>query len=186
MKIEFDTRQFSRALKEYHQATGKDMTEILNRSGRNVAYRAAQFTPAATAAKIRADLNHEPHLKYALTSLALKKKGIGTLKSPLFAREVERFVARRIASRAYLRSGWAPAIEALGGTYRGRMANNRHGWATKANILRWVTEIANTVPGIETVGVEPLKRAIDFVSEDMLNYANSLMVKRAREHSATS
>lgn len=184
MKIEFDSKLFTKALLEYEKETGKDMVDVLNRAGKNIAFRAAQFTPSATAGKIRADLNKEPHLKYALTSIALKKKGIGILKSPKFATEVKKLEARRIASRAFLRSGWVPAIEALGGSYRGRKVGKGHGWATKANVTRWVTEIANTVPGIEKVGTEALRKAIDFVSHDMIDYANSLMVKRAEAHSA--
>ena len=184
MKIEYDHRLFTRALKEYQKETGKDMVDVLNRAGKNVAFRAAQFTPAATVGRIRSDLNRG-NLKYALTSLALRKKGIGILPAPQFAHEVEKFVARRIASRAFLRSGWATAIEALGGTYRGRKVGKSHGWATKANIYRWLTEIANTVPGIEKVGVAALKQAIDYVSVDMINYAQSLMVKRAAAHSAS-
>src|SRR5215467_1827253 len=113
MKIQFDTKLFTKALVEYKKETGKDMVDVLNRAGKNVAFRAAQFTPAATVGKIRADLNREEHLKYALTSIALRKKGIGILPSPRFRKEVERFVARRVASRAFLRSGWAPAIEEL-------------------------------------------------------------------------
>jgi hypothetical protein len=160
------------------------MVDVLNRAGRNVAFRASQFTPAATVGKIRSDLNRDPHLKYALTSLALKKKGIGILPSPQFAKEVEKFVARRVASRAFLRSGWSAAIEALGGVYRGRNPGKGHGYATKASVYRFLTEIANTVPGIEKIGVAALKKAIDYVSQDMIDYANSLMVKRANAHSA--
>ncbi len=184
MKVDFDTRLFSQALREYQDATQKDMVVVINRAARNVAYRAAQFTPVATAAKIRADLNKDGHLKYALTSIALKKKGIGKLKSPAFAREVELFVARRIASRTFLRSGWAPAVEALGGVFRGRKFGKGHGWATKATLHRLVSVIANTVPGIEQVGTVALQGAINFVAEDMLEFANSLLFKRAKEHSA--
>ena len=184
MKIAYDTRLFNQALREYSKETGKDMVDVLNRAGKNIAFRAAQFTPAATIGKIKADLNRDPHLKYALTSLHLKKKGIGILPAPQFAKAVEQFVARRVASRAFLRSGWANAVEYLGGSWRGRRVGKGHGWATKANVYRYITEIANTVPGIEKVGTSALTKAIDFVSADMIDYAESLMVKRAREHSA--
>lgn len=184
MKIQYDQKLFQQALREYQRETGKDMVDVLNRAGRNVAFRAAQFTPAATVGKIRADLNREPHLKYALTSIALRKKGIGILPSPQFRKEVEKFVARRVASRAFLRSGWANAVEYLGGTWRGRRVGRGHGYATRASVYRFLTEVANTVPGIERIGVPALKKAIDFVSQDMIDYANSLMVKRANAHSA--
>lgn len=183
MKIEItNLPQFSAALREYKEATGKDEVEILNRAGRNVAFRAASFTPKATASRIRADLMKDPHLRYALTSLYLRKRGRGILKKPEFRQEVKKLIARRIASRAYLRSGWAPAVIALGGSFRGKKSDK--GWAKKASVLNLITEIANTVPGIDKVGVKALNEAIDFVAKDMLGYAQDLLAKRAREHSA--
>src|SRR5581483_3943455 len=108
-ELKVDTTKFLFALRAYKAATGKDCAEILNRAGLNVAYRAAQNTPVASAATIRSQLDRG-HLKYALTALALKKRGIGALKSPKFAEEVARFVARRVSSARYLRAAWAQAI----------------------------------------------------------------------------
>jgi hypothetical protein len=182
MKLVLDLKQMTRALNEYKEATGKDGATVLNRAGRNVAYRAAQFTPVATPARIRADLNSDPHLKYALTSLYLKKKGRGILKSPQFQYEVDKFVARRVASRAFLRSGWAEAIIHLGGTYRGRRVGKGHGWAHTATASALATEIANTVPGIEEMGTVALQGAINFVAEDMLGWAHSILARTAKQH----
>jgi hypothetical protein len=174
--------EFQHALRTYQEATGKDGVTILNRTGRNVAFRAAAFTPKATAARIRSDLSKDPHLVYALTSLALRKQGIGIVPKPGFRQEVQKFIARRVASIGFLRAGWAPAIEALGGSFRGRKMGV-HGWASKATISRLITEIANTVPGIDKEGVFALISAVDYVAADMLEYAENLLAKTAREHS---
>lgn len=183
MRVEIkNLPEFRTALLEYQNATGKDGVTILNRAGRNVAFRAASFTPKALASRIRADLNKDPHLVYALTSLALKKRGVGILKKPQFRAEVRKFINRRIASAGFLRAGWAPAIEALGGSFRGKKMGD-HGWASKASITHLITEIANTVPGIDKMGVRALNEAIDFVADDMLSYAHDLLAKRAKEHS---
>jgi hypothetical protein len=182
MKLDVDVRQFTRALNEYKEATGKDGAEILNRAGRNVAYRAAQGTPKATQARIRRDLYADPRLRYALTSISLRKQGMGFMKTG-FAKEVQRFVSRRIASAGFIRSGWAEAIEKLGGTYRGRKIGKGHGRATKATALNLIAEIVNTVPGIEKVGVKALQNAVEFVAADMIDYSQRLLAKRAKAHS---
>src|SRR4051812_34000515 len=105
-----DVSQFQLALRAYKAATQKDAATVLNRAGRNLAFRASQFTPKGNPARIRTDLMRDPHLRYALTSLLLKKKGIGPLASPQFAAAVEKFVAKRASSANYLRAGWAQAI----------------------------------------------------------------------------
>jgi hypothetical protein len=182
MKLSLELGQMKRAFRDYQDATGKDGVTILNRAGRNVAFRAASFTPVAAPAKIRADLTADPHLRYALTSLYLRKKGRGILKSPEFAREVDKLLARRVASRGFIRSGWAEAIIALGGTFRGRRVGRGHGWAKKATVSALVTEIANTVPGIEEEGTVALQGAINFVAEDMLQYAHSILARTAKQY----
>jgi hypothetical protein len=53
--MKFNVTQFTQALRAYKIATQKDEAEILNRAAKNVAYRAAQKTPVASASKIRSD-----------------------------------------------------------------------------------------------------------------------------------
>ena len=61
--LALDTSGFEHALRVYEQATGKSMANVLNRAGRNVAYRAAQATPAASKQQVKADLNRDAHLR---------------------------------------------------------------------------------------------------------------------------
>lgn len=187
-----DISQFQLALRAYKAATNKDATEVINRAARNIAYRAASFTNKGTANKIRNDIMSDSHLRYALTSLALKKRGIGRLPAPQFQKEVDRFVSRRASSAGYLRSGWAAAIQALGGSFRGAQFKGAGGFANKAVVSRLICEIVNTtshktqasVRGAELIGTEAVRKAVAFVSEDMINYAKQLMGVTARKYSA--
>lgn len=192
MKMDLDVRQFHRALKEYGEATGKDGAEVLNRAGRNVAYRAAQFTPIAPVARIKRAIMADPHLRYALTSIALKKRGVGVLKSPQFAKEVEALVGRRLASSRYLRSAWRAAVEKMGGTFRGsKKFKGAGGGATPATLHSLLTELVAQVSepdskrarSAEDVLIKPLQEALDFVAKDMENFAQKILAKRAKAHS---
>lgn len=185
-------REFGEALYVYEKATKKDTVEILNRAALQIAYRAAQFTPVAEAGEIRAQLFRDPHLVAALTSLSLKKRGVGVIAGPLFEKEMQRFVTRRVGSKRYLRSGWAPAIIALGGTFRGsKLSRGIDGYANRATPVLLLAEIAATLDeaneekaeGAERVGEKALIEAVEFVTEDMTNYANDKLAETARRHS---
>lgn len=190
--LKIDTSKFIFALRAYKAATKKDGAEVLNRAARNVAFRASSATKKGSAARIRASLNRDPHLRYALTALALKKRGVGALKSPEFAREVERFVSHRAASANYLRAAWAKAIEDLGGSFRGEKFRGAGGFANKATVRQLVTEIVaitaqpngSKAASAERVGMVALQKALVFVADDMLQYARDLMGKTARNFSA--
>lgn len=187
-----DTSQFIFALRAYRAATKKDCVTVLNRAARNVAFRASSFTPKGSANKIRRDLMRDPHLRYALTSIILKKRGVGRLPSPQFQKEVDKFVSRRASSANYLRAGWAKAIIDLGGTFRGVKFRGAGGFANKALVNRLIADIVNTtvhantasVRGAELIGSEALQKAIAFVAEDMITFARQLMMPTAKKFSA--
>lgn len=183
---------FADALYQYERATKKDCVEILNRAALNIAYRAAQFTPVAEAADVRSQLFRDSHLVAALTSLSLKKRGIGRLPSPEFEREMKKFVTRRVGSRRYLRSGWAPAIVALGGSFKGsRLVKGIDGYGDRATAVSLLAEIAaiideptdGKVEGAETIGEKALNEAVEFVTEDLLSYAQERLARTAQDHS---
>lgn len=187
-----DTSQFRLALRSYKVATQKDSAELLNRAARNVAFRASSFTPKGNANKIRNDLMRDRHLRFALTSLGLKKKGIGRLSAPEFQKAVDRYVSRRASSANYLRAGWAKAIEDMGGSFRGAKFRGAGGFGNKAVISKLIAAIVNTtthedtasVRGAELIGDEALQKAIAFVAEDMIAYAKELMGVTAKKFSA--
>lgn len=180
------------AFRAYKAATRKDEVTIVNRATRNIAFRASSFTPKGNANKIRRDLMSDPHLRYALTAIILKKRGVGRLPSPQFQKEVDKFVSRRASSANYLRAGWAKAIVDLGGTFRGAKFRGAGGFGNKAIISRVIAEVVNTtthanaasVRGAELIGSEALQKAIAFVAEDMLSFAKELMQPTASKFSA--
>lgn len=188
-----DTSQFILALRAYRAATKKDSVEVLNRAARNVAYRSSQFTPKGNASKIRRDIMRDPNLRYALTSIALRKKGVGRLPSPQFQKAVDALVSRRASSANYLRAGWAKAIQDLGGSFRGVKFRGAGGFGNKAIINKLIANIVNTtshktqasVVGAELIGGKALQQAIAFVAEDMIAYAKQLMAPTAKKFSAT-
>jgi hypothetical protein len=189
--LTFNISEFVGALRAYKIASKKDGADVLNHAMKNTAYRAAEFTPVASSSKIRSSLMRDQHLRYALTSLALKRKGVGKLKSPEFAKEVERFISRRASSARYLRAAYAEAIAQMGGTFRGSKFRGASGFANKATVGRLISEIvaitsqpdSNHARGAEAIGIKALQKAVDFVAEDLLIYARSKMADTARQFS---
>lgn len=191
--VKVDTSQFRFALRAYKAATKKDCVDVLNRAAKNVAFRASSFTPKGRANRIRRDLMSDPRLRYALTSIILKKRGVGRLPSPQFQKEVDKFVSRRASSANYLRAGWAKAVVDLGGTFRGAKFRGAGGFGNKALVNKLLADIVNTtthanaasVKGAELIGSEALQKAIAFVAEDMITFAKQLMMPTAKKFSAT-
>lgn len=187
-----DVSQFLLALRAYKAATKKDCADVLNRAARNVAFRAAGATPKGSAGRIRASLMRDPRLRYALTSLALKKRGIGRLPSPQFQRAVDAFISRRASSANYLRAGWAKAIQDMGGSFRGAKFRGAGGFANKAVVTKLIAELVNTtihenaasLRGAELIGSQALQKAISFVAADMIQYSKELMGLTAKKFSA--
>lgn len=180
--------KFVFALRAKKAACQHTMPDILNKAALNVAFRASSFTPKGSAALIRSGLMRDPHLRYALTAIRLKQRGIGALKSPLFAKEVARFVSRRASSAGYLRAAYAQAIANLGGSFRGsQFKGAAEGFANKATIRKLLAEIVTIVSepdtshaaGAERIGKDAIQKAINFVAEDMLVYAQRKLADAA-------
>lgn len=181
-------RNFEEALDLYMTTTKKDMSEVLNKQALNVAYRAAQFTSFAERGAILRALKVDPHLAYALTSLSLKKRGIGKLPKGQFQAEVDAFIQRRISSSRYLRTGWAPAIIALGGTFKGiKTERGADGYADKSTPAKLLAIIANVIKEpneaqayrAENALFPALEEAVNFVAEDMVKHAQEKLAKTA-------
>jgi hypothetical protein len=182
-----NVNKFLFALRAKKAACQRSYPEILNDALRNVAFRASSFTPRANASKIRSELMRNPRMRYALTAILLKKKGIGALKKPLFAKEVARFIVRRAASAGYLRAAYAKAIADLGGTFKGSKFSGADGFANKASVSRLIAEMVTIVTepdathaqGAERIGTEAIRQAIDFVADDMIAYAQRKLAAAA-------
>lgn len=182
--IKIDTREFQKAMREYERATKKDGADILNRAGRNVAFRAAQFTDVASPTKIKSQLRSNNLLAKILAKRG-RLKGLNMQeRSALF----DKVLSARMRSARYIRVGWAKAIAAFGGNATRMKVNPKSeaakGYGIKASTRRLVAELANNSKGAEKVGLSPLERAIQFVARDMLNYAKHKMSRTGDKFSA--
>jgi hypothetical protein len=184
--LTLDTRDFERALLNYEAATGKDLPEVLNRAGKNIAYRAAQFTTPAQPAKIRADILAQEGLLEALTSRRLKKKGI---RAENFKAEMKKTLAIRMGSARYLRAAWAEVIAKFGGAFKGKKMRGASALVKKANAVSLLTEITALVneptsakaESAEAKMMPALQEAVNFVAADMLEYAAKKMQDNAKK-----
>lgn len=189
--LTLDTRDFERALLNYEAATGRDLPEVLNRAGKNIAYRTASFTKPALAGQIERDLTRgaDEHFLAALTSIRLRKKGIGRVAAPQFRKEMTKTLMGRIGSKGYMRYAWAEAIEKFGGNFRGKRLAGASAEVIKATVNSLLTAITASVnqpteakaASAEEKMMPALQEAVDFVAADMLEYAAKKMQANAKK-----
>lgn len=189
MKMRIHTDDFRKALKTYQKATEKDMAEVLNRAGRNVAFKAMAFTPMTRLQKIRrfepdGSGTRQSRLFHALATkgnrLGQAKKGRGNQAL------AEKIFERRGRSRGYIKAGWIEAAKDFGGRPRkktfpgGRAAQ---GYGKKASTFRLEAWLYNFAEGADKVGKVPLNRAMAVVAKDMTNYAYKRMRRTGKRYS---
>lgn len=117
-----DLAEFRQALQNVKAAAKKEGVVIVNGALKDVAFRAASFTPKADPAQIETSLlNDQIALKMVTKRLREQSGNIGgkrvTLK--LISLRARQFIARRKKVVGYARAGWFPAVRAFGGTIRG-------------------------------------------------------------------
>lgn len=196
--FKFDLRQFEEAIFYRLETTDKALPEIINTAARNAAYRAAQFTPVATDATIRASLA-KPHLLAALTSRHLRRAGIGKLPPGEFRAAMQAYLRAKLGTKKYLRSGWAPCIRAMGGNFRGGVNQKSedaygkksgrksgiHSTGRRATRMRlaalliWITDQPTDAKAssAEAIAFTALQKGIDFVADDMIRHAQEKLAK---------
>lgn len=206
--LQLDTREFTKALMEYQEATKKDSAYILNRAARNVAFRAASNTPKADPSAIESELLKDK-LALKIVTKALRAK-IGTsyttakgkvrtvtgVSRRQIAIAAKRLIANRKKRRGFMRAGWFPAIKLFGGTIRGErpLSGSKAdlGGATLANPGRPIAKLYNAVYGRMTGKAggqsrarmeQALRQAMTFVANDMRQYAREKMINTARKYS---
>jgi hypothetical protein len=191
-----DLRRFDKALRTYAEATKKDVPYILNRSAMNLAFRACSFTHQANKEAIRAmtGVNNV----YALVNWNRSQKGLPGLAKAGREAAVRKFIAARVRAVGFIRAGWLKPARKLQKVVRGakpagvniRGLNNKigKGTATLARAsLNAFSEIVNqstskspTSPAaLVKHGGEGLRKAVRFVTNDMLTYAREKLAKNA-------
>jgi hypothetical protein len=111
--IKIDSREFSRALKEYYQYSSRSLPELVNQSGFNISTTASKITKKSTKGVVRAALqtasNIAPNVPLAaiLVNWRRGKKGKKGYRGGKEMRARAEWLTKRAQnSVAYLRSGW--------------------------------------------------------------------------------
>lgn len=184
-----DLSAFRAALRAVIIETKKPEADIVNKAMKDVAFRAAQFTPKTSPGMIRRQLTLKREgLLVKLASIACNNKyGKHGWNRAQHSAMMLAIITRRVAGAAALRAGWIPAIIALGGSYRGATARSggsvAKGGAQKATIGRLIGVIKNTAvtasgskrtkrgAGEISKSVAALFQAVQFVTRDRMLYA---------------
>lgn len=188
-------KQFSVSLRAVKLATRKDGVEIVNRALRDVAYRAAQFSPKTTAAAIDAELRSDNLLPRIASAQLKREKGKFTAQER--TERMRQIRKKRRSGAGALRASWAMAIMGLGGTFRGAKVDGRsasQGFGKKATISHLVARIRSAVVTTNWLGrprdasqIAPLVRAlslaVEFVTRDREAYAQRKIEATLRKHS---
>ena len=186
MTKEVDLSKFRAALVAVKNQTKKPEADIVNRAMRDVAFRSASFTPKVSASTVNSALGGKNGRVLAgLAAVACNKKYGAKKWSSLQLKEMmATILKRRKSGLGALRAGWIPAIQALGGTYRGAKltaGSASKGTAKKATINNLVGIIKNAVftrnykgekKGAGSIGVsiDALGKAVRFVVNDRQSY----------------
>jgi len=127
-------------------ASKRTGAEIVNKALKDIAFRAASFTAKSSASKIRGELRGELLTKMAIKALKEKSDTFNAFD----IRDMKaRILKARTSHVGALRAGWIPAIQALGGNYRGakKLASGsaKNGKAVRATPSRMKGLIRNTI-----------------------------------------
>jgi hypothetical protein len=190
--------EFEKAIRDYAQEhESKTMPQILNKRGRNIASKASNFTPRATAAKISEDLSkpsgrpgYGPWL-FVLTNARRKAKGEPSVGGQAMSEPATKFKNARRSHGAYIAAGWVPAIVKFGGHRspgHGKAILNGPSAIDKAynkpaTAGDLVALLENTARGSGDVGAQALQRAIEYDIADMRGTGSEELRALAKKYS---
>lgn len=202
--------QFNQAIAEYKVATGKDLSDVLNRGLRNVGFKTAQATPKESTAQIEADMRKDKlALKIATKQLrgrigktfTTKKGKVRTVKRVTrkqIGRKAKQLISKRKKRRGFLRAGWIAAMIAAGisGVRRGDIirGGSKIGSGRQATPARLRAYLGNAAWGrldgpaqssTKAKMLSALKTGMRLTAKDMMDYAQKEMRKTARRYSAS-
>ena len=168
--LKSDMKKLHASLKAVKETSRRSFTEIINKALKDVAFRAAQFTPKTKSSVVRAGLR--PKLLSRIAAKALTAKQ-GKFKKSELAAEKKKIMARRLKGIGGVRAGWFPAIVALGG----KISN--------AVVTTQFAKKTNTGAGNIPFAVSALRQAVLFVANDRAAHAERkrLVSKGLKQHS---
>lgn len=139
--FKIDFTQWNKALKPYLSVTTRTLPDLLNKKAYYIARRALYETPATPGSVIRSSLGTIRRRNKQIVSMKLTRgTGSGNTEAPLAAlvinarlgkegkkglygaamrAAIASFIGARARSRAFLKSGWLPAVKALKNAFTG-------------------------------------------------------------------
>lgn len=188
MSLTLDTSQFARFMRERQKITKESSAKLLNRAGRNVAFRAIKYTPKAAAGKIKRDLNKRVVWTGAKARRSRKSGRMRKIKptklfylvAQKYAREhgwkrdkLTRFSKKRLSSRGYISVGWFKVAKDFGAKVK-RFSNKSlvaKSLGTQATPSKLAAYLENAARGAPKIGRIALQQAINEVGREMHRWA---------------
>jgi len=187
MTMKADLSKFRAALLAVKNQTKKPEVDIVNKALRDVAFRSASYTPKVSVSTIISTLkggSKNALLFWLATEACNKKFGVKQWKKKERTKMARAIYRRRKGGVGALRAGWIPAIQALGGSYRGAKllaGSASKGTAKKATVGKLVGIIKNAVvtknfegknegAGTINIAIDALSKAVRFVTTDRQSY----------------
>ena len=184
--VTLDYASFRAGLRRRLDSTKRAVPVVVNKASKNVCLRAVQFTPKASAAKIRSDLTTNGLALRLLQSPAMqgrlprKLQGFtrGTHTKAQLDEAARQLVGRAVQSVAYIKAGWVKAAQAFGGATRSKVSDKGlagQSYGKPASVARPVAEGGNAARGAVKVGTPALQQALNFVGKDLVPDAQKTM-----------
>ncbi len=186
--IEFDDREFQRALALYLSDTGKNAADVVNDKAKFICIAASKDVPVGN---VKSEYTRDSKLFNAIatggTRLGIPKKG-AAVKGKGNAKAAKLIFGRRSSAKGYSRYLWLKMAGELGGKMGKRAGSMGNANAVKArpSIRPFATL---TIEGLEqshvTKVMEPaLQRAVDKEAAGMLKYLADRQAKVAAKRSS--
>jgi phage gp36-like protein len=186
--IEFDDREFQRALALYLSETGKSVADVVNKKALFICLHASKDVPIGN---VKDDYTRESKLFNAVatggTRLGVHRKGV-FVKGDGNAKAAKKIFGGRARAKGYSRFVWLKMAGELGGKSGKSSSRIEHAKATKAKpSIRPFATLA--IEGLEQKHVdkimEPaLQRAVDKEAASMMQYLADRQAKVAAKRSS--
>ncbi len=186
--IEFDDRQFQRALASYLTETGTSVSEVVNNKAKFICITASKDVPIGD---VKQNFDRDSKLFNAIatggTRLGIPKKG-AFVKGTGNAKAAKAIFNRRASAKSYSRFLWLKLAGELGGRMGKAAAKMNHAKAVKAKpSLRPFATLS--IDGLEQDHVNKvmqpaLQRAVDKEAASMVEYLAKRQAKVAAKHSS--
>ena len=203
--ISFETKELTRALELYQEATGKDAADIVNRMAKDACFKAASKTKKVRKARID---KHDPtkrpskypnRLFYAV---AAKRGPLRKTQGQISRQKADGGVSRRVfkggreeralqyfnqaqQSRGYIAAGWLGVLRKMGVNTKIKPSEVliRDALWRPATPNNPVAIIGNGANRAEEFGVDGLRAGLKFAAADKKKYALKKLAKTAEEFS---